>query len=318
MKIVLPGGTGQVGTLLTQTFLAEGNEVVVIARGKSGLTRTVPWDGKTQGEWANELDGADVVVNLAGRTVNARYTEANLKEMMDSRVDSTRAVGEAIAKAKRPPKVWLQMSTATIYSHRFDAPNDEATGIIGGNEPGIPGYWQRSVDIGLQWESAMQEVKTPNTRQVILRTTLVMSPTRDGVFDVLTGLTRKGLGGSLGGGDQYVSWIHDQDFARAVKWLIEHDDLEGAFNMAAPQPLPQRELMRVLRQAYGVPVGLPATKWMAEIGAFFLRTDTELILKSRRVVPGRLLQSGFTFQFPEWVHAAKDLAARWREERNHR
>jgi uncharacterized protein (TIGR01777 family) len=318
MKVVLPGGTGHVGTLLTKAFLDERDDVVIIARGKSPLARTVPWDGKTQGDWAKELDGADVVVNLAGRTVNTRYTEAHLKEMMDSRVDSTRAVGVAIEKAKAPPKVWLQMSTATIYAHRFDAPNDEATGIIGGEEAGVPAYWKRSVDIGLNWERAQQEANTPRTRKVILRTTLVMSPTRDGVFDVLSGLTRVGLGGSLGGGEQYVSWIHDQDFARAVKWLIEREDLEGEFNMAAPYPLPQRDMMSVLRHEYGARLGLPATKWMAEIGAFFMRTDTELILKSRRVVPGRLLQSGFKFQFPDWTHAAQDLAARWHEERKRR
>ncbi|MBX7116435.1 MAG: TIGR01777 family oxidoreductase [Myxococcaceae bacterium] len=315
MKIVLPGGTGQIGALLTQAFLAEGHEVVVVARSRSKWVRTVTWDGKTLGEWARELDGADAVVNLAGRTVNARQTDANLKEMMASRVDSTRVVGEAIAQAKKPPKVWLQASAATIYAHRYDAPNDEATGIIGGAEPGVPAYWARSVDIAREWERAQREANTPRTRKVVLRTTLVMSPGAGGVFDVLTNLTRFGLGGALGDGEQYVSWIHDRDFAEAVKWLIAHEELAGEFNLGSPNPLPQKEFMRVLRAAYGMPIGLPATKWMAKVGARVMNTDTELILKSRRVAPARLLQSGFTFVFPHWEAAAKDLVARWREER---
>lgn len=316
MKIVLPGGTGQVGHLLTRAFLADGHEVVVVARSPSKLTRSVTWDGKTLGDWASELEGADAVVNLAGRSVNARQTEANLKEMMSSRVDSTRVVGEAIAQAKKPPRVWLQSSAATIYSHRFDAPNDELTGIIGGDEPGVPAHWKGMVDIAREWERAQAEANTPRTRKVVLRTTLVMSPDAGGVFEVLLKLTRFGLGGSLGDGQQYVSWIHDRDFAEAVKLLIARDDLVGAYNMGSPNPLSQKELMRVLRKTYGMPIGLPAAKWMAEIGAFFMRTDTELILKSRRVVPTRLLQAGFKFAFPTWEQAAEDLVARWRKEQS--
>ena len=315
MKIVLPGGTGQVGTLLTRAFLADGHDVVVVARSQSKLARTVTWDGQTLGDWARELDGADAVVNLAGRTVNARQTDANLKEMMESRVDSTRVVGEAIGQAKQPPKVWLQSSAATIYAHRYDAANDEMTGLIGGGEPGVPAYWERSVEIARAWERAQREANTPRTRKVVLRTTLVMGPGAGGVFDVLMNLTRFGLGGALGDGAQYVSWIHDEDFANAVKWLITHEELAGEFNMGSPNPLPQKEFMRVLRGAYGMPIGLPAMKWMAEIGARVMQTDTELVLKSRRVAPARLLQAGFTFAYPHWEAAAKDLVARWLKER---
>ncbi|KPI02331.1 NAD-dependent epimerase/dehydratase [Actinobacteria bacterium OK074] len=314
MKIVLPGGTGQVGAILDRALTAAGHEVVVLTRAP-GREREVRWDGRTLGEWAGEIDGSDVVVNLAGRSVSCRYTPANLRAMMDSRVDSARVVGEAIAGAARPPRVWLQMSTATVYAHRFDAANDEATGVIGGTEAGVPGYWGYSVEIARNWEEAQEQAKTPHTRKVALRAAMVMSPDRGGVFDVLSGLTRLGLGGAVAGGAQYVSWIHDRDFVRAVEFLVERDDITGAVNLAAPGPLPQREFMRALRAAWRVPVGLPATKWMAEIGAFALRSDTELLLKSRRVVPGRLLDSGFAFEYGDWAGAAVDLVGRARDGR---
>jgi uncharacterized protein (TIGR01777 family) len=312
VKIVIPGGTGQVGGLLCRALTEAGNEVVVLSRGATDVARSVAWDGRTLGPWAREIDGADVVVNLAGRSVNCRYTRANLAAMMSSRVDSTRAVGAAIAAAAHPPRVWLQMSTATIYAHRFDAPNDEVSGIIGGAEPDAPAYWKTSIDIARAWEAAQRETTTPNTRQVALRSAMVMSPDRDGIFDVLLGLVRRGIGGPVAGGRQFVSWIHERDFTRAVALLIARDDLAGAVNLAAPAPLPQREFMAALRAARGARVGLPATRWMVKVGAFFLRTDTELILKSRRVVPRRLLEAGFQFHFPDWRAAAADLVARAR------
>lgn len=313
MKIVMPGGTGQVGALLARAFLARGDDVVLVSRGGGGVARTVNWDGRTVGDWAREVDGADAVINLAGRSVNCRYTEENLRQMMDSRVDSTRAVGQAIEQAARPPRVWLQMSTATLYAHRLDAPNDEATGRIGGDEPGVPAYWKRSIDIARAWERTLAEANTPRTRKVALRAAMVMSPDHEGIFDVLLGLTRRGLGGTAGSGKQFVSWIHDQDFVRAVQLLLEREDLDGPVNLAAPHPLPHQEFMAKLREAANVRVGLPATKWMLEVGAFFMRTDTELLLKSRRVVPGRLLDAGFTFEYPEWGVAARDLVERWRD-----
>jgi uncharacterized protein len=306
MKIVIPGGTGQVGGVLTRAFKAAGHEVVIISRSAG-----VRWDGHTLGRWADEIDGADVVVNLAGRSVSCRYTAENLQQMMRSRVDSARVVGEAIAKAADPPEVWLQMSTATIYSHRFDAPNDEENGVLGGREPDVPGYWTYSVEIAKRWEAELDEADTPGTRKVALRAAMVMSPDKGGVFDYLSWLARVGLGGPVAGGHQYVSWIHDDDFVRAVALLIR-EPIAGAVNLAAPNPVPQREFMRELRGAWRVPVGLPATNWMAEIGAFAIRSDTELLLKSRRVVPGRLQQAGFDFHFPNWREAAQNLAERRR------
>nr|WSY56865.1 TIGR01777 family oxidoreductase [Streptomyces sp. NBC_00886] len=311
MKIVIPGGTGQVGAVLDRALTAAGHEVVILTR-RPARDREVWWDGENPGSWSREIDGSDVVINLAGRSVSCRYTPANLKAMMDSRVHSTRVVGEAVAAAANPPRVWLQMSTATVYAHRYDAPNDEATGMIGGDEPDAPGYWSYSVEIAKAWERAQELAETPYTRKVALRTAMVMSPDRGGVFDVLLRMARLGLGGPVAGGAQYVSWIHDQDFVRAVEFLLDRDDIAGPVNLAAPEPLPQRAFMRVLRAAWGVPVGLPAAKWMAELGAFALRSDTELLLKSRRVVPGRLLAEGFTFEHPQWPEAAVDLVRRAR------
>ncbi|HZL37097.1 MAG TPA: TIGR01777 family oxidoreductase [Tepidisphaeraceae bacterium] len=313
MKILIAGGTGQIGGVLSRAFVADGHEVVVLSRRPgSAAVRVVEWDGRTPGPWAAELDGADVVINLAGRSVNCRYTAANRRAIMESRVQSARVIGQAIARAARPPHVWLQAGTATIYSHRFDAPNDEITGILDGNEAGAPSTWRFSIDVAKAWEQAAMETPTPTTRKVLLRSAMTMSPDRGGVFDVLLGLVRHGLGGRHGDGRQYVSWIHDRDFIRAVHWLIDHE-LDGPVNLAAPEPLPNSQFMRALRQAWGARVGLPATRWMLEIGTFLMRTETELILKSRRVVPRRLLESGFAFEFSTWPAAAADLCRRWRE-----
>lgn len=319
MKVVLPGGTGQVGGVLRRALADAGHDVVVLSRRPERLepgVRHALWDGRTVGAWAAELDGADAVVNLAGRSVSCRYTDANLRQMMDSRVDSTRAVGAAIARAARPPRVWLQMSTATIYadarSRPDGRPHDEATGVLGGEEPDVPLYWEYSVRIARRWEEAQADAATPATRRVALRTAMVMTPDRGGVFDVLSWMARLGLGGPVAGGAQHVSWIHGDDLVAAVTFLLERDDVEGPVIVAAPEPLPQRDLMRTLRRAWGVPVGLPATRAMAELGALVLRTDTELLLKSRRVVPGRLLDAGFVFAHPHWDGAARDLVRRAR------
>jgi uncharacterized protein (TIGR01777 family) len=313
MKIVIPGGSGQVGTILARSFVAQGHEVVVLSRkAQSAPWRVVEWDGESVGAWRKELDDADVVINLAGRSVNCRYHARHRREIMDSRVLSTRAVGQAIAAARIPPRVWLQASTATIYAHRYDAANDEATGILGGDEPNAPDTWRFSIDVAKTWEETARQFQSSQTRQVLMRTAIVMSPDRGGAFDVLLGLVRWGLGGKVGDGRQFVSWVHDQDFVRAVQWLMAHEDLSGAVNIASPNALPFADFMRALRQAWGIRFGLPATKWMLEIGTFLMRTESELVLKSRCVVPRRLLDSGFQFQFPEWPMAARNLCTRWR------
>lgn len=310
MKVVIPGGSGQLGTLLVPALRAHGHDVVVLTRDRAIQDHAVHWDGRKLGPWVSEIDGADVVINLAGRSVNCRYNRGNVQQMLASRVESTRAVGQAIEQVPHPPAVWLQMSTATIYAHCFDAPNDETMGRIGGHEPNVPCHWRWSIDIARAWEQAQTAANAPETRKVALRSAMVMTPQRGGVFDMLFRLSRVGLGGPIAGGRQFVSWIHGHDFVRAIEFLVEREDFDGPVNLASPYPLPQRDFMAVLRRACGVRVGLPATQWMAEVGAFLLRTETELVLKSRRVVPGRLLDAGFSFDFPSWPEAADDLVSK--------
>lgn len=308
MKVVIPGGSGQVGTILARAFHNEGHDVVVLSRGL-GIRpwRVVGWDGVTLGDWRRELDGSDIVINLTGRSVNCRYTPENRDEILQSRLLSTATVGRAIGEATRPPRIWLQASTATIYSHRYDGPNDERTGILGGQELHAPDSWRFSIDVAQAWERSFEEAVTPGTRKVALRSAMILSPDHGGVFDALLGLARRGFGGRLGDGRQFMSWVHHDDFVAAVRWIIGHENLDGVVNVAAPNPLPNAEFMRLLREACGVSFGLPASEWMLEIGAIFLRTETELILKSRRVVPTRLLEDGFAFRFPTWNAAARDL-----------
>ncbi len=316
MKIIIPGGAGQVGTVLARAMHADGHDVCVLSRSPSTAPwRTVAWDGRTPGPWIDELEGADVVINLAGRSVNCRYGARNRQVIMESRIESTRAIGRAIARCARPPRVWLQASTATIYAHRYDAANDEATGIIGGSEPNAPDTWRFSIDVAKAWEQTASEAITPHTRKVLMRSAMTMSPDLGGIFDTLLGLVRWGLGGTCGDGRQYVSWIHERDFIRAVYWLIERQAFSGPVNLSSPNPLPNIEFMQALRQAWGVRTGLPAAVWMLEIGAVLLRTESELILKSRRVVPRRLLESGFAFDFPCWQDAASDLCRQWKSRR---
>ena len=313
MRVVIPGGSGQVGTILARAFHREGHDVVVLSRRPDPRPwRVVAWDGATLGNWQTEIDGCDVVINLTGRSVNCRYTTANREEILQSRVLSTRVVGQAIAQAARPPGVWLQASTATIYAHRYDSPNDERTGILGGRESNAPSSWRFSIDVARAWERAFEESATDRTRKIALRSAMTLSPDSGGVFDTLLGLARHGLGGSAGHGRQFMSWIHYEDFIAAVRWLIDREDIEGVVNVAAPNPLPNAEFMRLLREACGASFALPTSRWMLEVGAVFMRTETELILKSRRVVPARLLERGFTFQYPDWRSAAQDLWHQWK------
>jgi uncharacterized protein len=315
MKVVIPGGSGQVGTILARAFHREGHDVIVVSRQPVVRPwRVVTWDGRSPGAWQKELDGCDVVINLAGRSVNCRYTVANRDEIRQSRVVSTRLVGRAIAAASPSPRVWLQASTATIYAHRFDGPNDEYSGILGGDERDVPDAWRFSIDVARAWEQAFEETVTPDTRKVLLRSAMTLSPDAGGVFDTLLRLARRGLGGRAGDGRQYMSWVHELDFLNALLWLIDHDEMNGVVNVASPHPLPNAEFMQVLRQECSAPPGLPATKWMLEIGALLLQTETELILKSRRVVPARLIEHGFRFHYPDWPDAARELCGRWKQE----
>src|ERR1700682_2832631 len=259
MKIIIAGGSGHVGTILARAFHARADEVVVLSRKPgSNPWRAVLWDGESLNGWSAEVDGSEGLINLAGQSVKCRYTTANRRVIMDSRVKSTRVVGEAIARAVEPPRVWLQASTATLYAHRYDAANDEETGIIGGAEPNAPDTWRFSIDVVKAWERAANESATPHTRKVLMRTAIVMSPDRGGPVVRLLRVVRFGLGGPSGDGRQFMSWLHDADLIRSVFWLIQKDELSGPVNLAAPNPLPNSDFMRLLREAWGAPFGLPA------------------------------------------------------------
>ncbi len=308
MKIVMPGGSGNTGRMLSSHLAAKGHQVVVLGR-RASRPGDVRWDGRTLGDWAKEVDGADAVINLAGRSVNCRYTRSNLKEMMDSRIESTRVIGEAVSRASRPPQVWLNASTATIYAHTFDRNNDEAAGTIGGGEPDVPRYWDFSIEIAKNWERTLFESATPNTRKVAMRTAMTMSTEPGSVFTVFVKLARLGMLGRMGSGRQYVSWVHERDLARAIDFMLSHE-IDGAVNIAAPTPLPMDEFCAAIRRALGVKVALPATAWMLKVGTAVVGSDVELVLKSRRVVSKRLQDAGFEFEFQKWDDAVKELASR--------
>ncbi len=318
LRIVLPGGSGQVGRMLAQYFQERGHHVAVLTRLPYAETwQTVRWDGETVGPWTEYLEGADVCINLTGRNVNCRYTAANRAAIYESRIRSTRILGEVVAGLADPPGVWLNASTATIYRHALDRDMDEATGELGGHEwmtarRRVPQTWNFSIRVAKDWEAAFFAAPTPRTRKVALRSAITFSPVPGNAFGILLNLVRFGMGGAQGNGRQYVSWIHELDFARAVEFLMAREDISGPVNVASPHPLPNREFMAILREACGIPNGFPAPRPLLELAAVFLRTESELVLKSRRVVPARLLEAGFQFEFPKWAEAAEDLVHRWR------
>ncbi len=328
MRILLPGGSGQVGTLLARHLHTNGHEVTVLSRTPETHAfhpwRTLRWDGVTPGPWTTEIDRSDAVIHLSGRSVDCRYNQANRQDIFDSRIKPTVLLGKVIAASPTPPRLWMNASTSTFYRHALDRPQDEFTGELGDlpsergtREPtNLPETWSFSIDVASSWERAFLSIPTPRTRKVRLRSSMVMSPDPGGVFSVLSDLARKGLGGSIGSGRQFVSWMHDLDYCRATDLLLTQPEITeetgGIVNMTAPEPLPNRDFMRALRKAWRMPIGLPATEWMIEIGTFLMRSESELVLKSRRVVPTLLLKHGFEFSFPTWPAAARDLVARMR------
>jgi uncharacterized protein len=323
LRIVIPGGSGQVGQVLAQHFQRRGHHVTVLTRGPyAAQWQTIHWDGENIGPWTEALEGADVCINLAGRSVNCRYNAENRREIYSSRIGTTRLLNRVIAGLAEPPRVWLNASTATIYRHTLDRPGldwpmNESNGELGGNEliggkRRAPDTWNFSIGVAKDWEAAFFETETPRTRKVAMRSAITFSPAPGNAFTILLNLVRFSLGGQQGSGRQFVSWVHEADFARAVEFLVEHEKLEGVVNIASPNPLPNREFMEALRDAWGMPNGIPLPAPLIELGAFFLRTESELVLKSRRVVSGRLLDAGFEFEFPEWPQAAQDLVRQWK------
>jgi len=300
-RLVLTGGSGYLGRYLSAFFAEKGWEAVVVSRSRPDFpARYVAWDGETMGDWAREIDGADAVINLAGKSVNCRYSEENKRAIRESRTKTTGLVARAISEAKRPPSVWLNSSSATIYRYALDHPMDEARGEIG------KGF---SVDVVCAWEEAFSAPDLPRTRRVALRLAMAFGAGESAVYEAFASLAKMGFAGPMAGGRQYVSWIHVHDFARACLFLIEHPELEGAVNITSPNPRTNAQFLSDLRRSLHIPYALPTAKWQLELGALARGTEVELLLKSRRVVPTRLLDAGFSFDFPHWDDATRDIAS---------
>jgi uncharacterized protein (TIGR01777 family) len=298
-KIVIAAGTGFLGQVLANYFKNTAAEIVILTRGKSAYrdgVKYVSWNATTFTGWEIELEDADVLINLAGKSVDCRYTDANKREIYDSRINSTSVLNLAVQMCRNPPKDWLNSSTATIYRHSTDKQMDEYTGEIGDNF---------SMNIAKSWEQTFFEIDTPKTKKTALRTSIVIGK-KGGAFLPLKNLTKMGFGGKQGNGRQFVSWIHELDFARAIDFIIQNQ-MVGPVNVVAPQPIRNADFMAQLRQALHVPGGFPISKGMLEFGARIIGTETELVLKSRNVIPKRLLENGFQFTFTEPLDAFKNL-----------
>ncbi|MES2277033.1 MAG: TIGR01777 family oxidoreductase [Bacteroidota bacterium] len=297
-KIVLAGGNGYLGGVLANYYKTLAAEVIILARKAApdnGNIKTIIWDGKTEGAWITQLAGADLLINLCGKNVNCRYTDKNKQEIFNSRLVPTALLNKVVAGMENPPKVWINSASATIYRHAEDHPQDDVTGQIG------DGF---SVDVCTSWEQTFFETATPATRKIALRIGIVFGK-ESAVFPRLRNLARFGLGGQQGDGNQYVNWIYEQDVARITEWLLQHPEADGAINCTAPNPVKNGYMMRAIRKALGMPFGFPAPKWLLEIGAAIIGTETELILKSRWVLPKRLLDMGFKFQYANMEDAIK-------------
>ena len=299
-KIVIAGGSGYLGTALVNYFKDRVGDIVILSRvGKEpeGNVRTVTWDAASFGNWNGELENADVVINLTGKSVDCRYTEANKKLILSSRLDSTTVLGKAIQLCTVPPRVWINASSATIYKASFDKFMTESMGDIGDDF---------SMTVCKKWEEAFNQFNLPQTRKVVLRTSIVLGK-EGGALIALRNLVKVGFGGIQGDGKQFVSWIHEHDFCRITDWVIHNQTTSGAYNTTAPNPVTNYDFMSMLRTTMNMGIGLPLPKWLLTFGAGLIGTETELVLKSRKVVPERLLESTFQFKFPTVDLALNDL-----------
>ena len=295
-KIIIAGGSGFLGKALEKRFAEKGDDLYILTRNPKANNHH-KWDAKTKGTWANHLNKADILINLTGKSVDCRYTEANKAAILNSRIESTQVLNKVVAELEHPPKVWVNAGSATIYDHSYNHLNTEANGIIGNDF---------SMNVCKQWEAAFFEKDIPKVRKIVARTSIVLG-NNAGAFLKLKQITKLGLGGKQGNGKQRFSWIHIDDFCRAIEYLIEQSNIEREVNVTAPQPENNTILMQLLREKYKMPFGLPQPKWLLEIGAFLIRTETELLLKSRYVYPEKLVNNGFEFEYPTLELALENL-----------
>ncbi|MGN6648123.1 MAG: TIGR01777 family oxidoreductase [Cytophaga sp.] len=290
-KIVLAGGSGFIGTYLEKYFTHADYEVIIVSRQPG----SVQWTN--QDALIEALEGAEMLINLAGKSVDCRYNDKNKAEILRSRVETTTTLGNCIGKCKHKPKLWINSSTATIYRHAEDRPMTEATGEIGS------GF---SVGIATQWEAAFFHFNYAECRQVALRIAIVLGED-GGVMSPLKNLVRFGLGGKQGSGNQRFSWLHIEDLKNIICYIQAHEDMYGIYNCSSPNPSTNKILMQELRKAMHVPFGLPTPKWLLKIGAVLIRTEIELVLKSRWVLPEKLLAHGFRFMHTNLGESLKDF-----------
>ncbi|WP_026704387.1 TIGR01777 family oxidoreductase [Flavobacterium soli] len=298
-KLIIVAGTGFLGQVLVNHFKDKFEEIIILTRGnsetKNGI-RYVKWNAKTFTGWEKELENTDLVINLAGKSVDCRYTEANKKEILDSRIESTKILNLAVLNCKNPPKHWMNSSTSTIYRHSLDKQMDETDGEIGNDF---------SMNVAKSWEKAFFETETPNTKKTALRTSIVLGR-NGGAFLPLKNLTRLGFGGKQGKGNQFISWIHEKDFARAVEFIYKKE-MTGVVNIVSPKPIRNALFMQTLRKSLGVPTGIPIGEKLLKFGAKIIGTETELVLKSRNVIPKKLVENDFEFEFRTLEKALENL-----------
>lgn len=296
--IIIAGGTGFLGKILERYFTIKGYIIKILTRNPTEVNHIL-WNAKELGAWTKHLEGAEVLINLTGKSVDCRYTDKNKKLIYDSRIDATHILVLAINLCENPPKIWMNSSTATIYKGSLDKEMTEAHGDIGDDF---------SMNIAKAWEAAFNSIITPKTRKIILRTSIVFGK-KGGAFLPLKRLTQFGLGGKQGSGQQKVSWIHELDFCRAIAFLINNKTLKGAFNLCVPKPTDNFTLMKTFRNVLNVPFGISHPKFMLQLGAKLIGTETELVLKSRNVIPERLMEQNFKFNFKNIKTALQDLTS---------
>ena len=288
-KLIIAAGTGFLGQVLINHFKDKFEQIVILTRGNTKTIdgiKYVNWNAKTFSGWENELENATVLINLTGKSVDCRYTKKNKKEILLSRIESTKILNKAVLNCQNPPKHWLNSSTSTIYRFSLDKQMDEVDGEIGNDF---------SINVALSWEKAFFKTETPNTLKTALRTSIVLGK-NGGAFIPLKTLAKIGFGGQQGKGNQFISWIHEEDFVNAIDFIIQKEII-GVLNIVSPEPISNSDFMQKLRKSVGFPFGIPINTLLLEIGSFFIRTETELVLKSRNVIPKKLLENGFKFKF---------------------